>query len=641
MTTSTDKKPKAKGPIRWEAVLPASILTALIAAYFILFFDGHVRRALEYVGTQVNGAEVNIGRLSTSFTGLRLEIDDIQITDKNKPERNIFQVGAVRFKLLWDALLRAKVVVDEASILNIQALNKRARPGYVVPPSPPSQGPSLLEKAQDQVLKQTEQKYNKNFLGDVAAMLGGTDPKEQLKNIEGQLKSDARIKELEKELKEKSAQWEKRIKELPKSDELKGYETRIKALKFDAKNPVEFAKSLKEADKILKEIDQKVKMVDQTSKDVKGDIANYTQAFKDLEKMVEADVRDLQTRLKLPSVDAKEFSQQLFMQMIEQKLVGVRKYVEVARQYMPPKKTPEQIKAQKDEQLIPRQRGQGRIFTFPVTTGYPLFWLKHAGISSELGTSEYGGNLKGEIRDITTDPGYIQKPAVIAVQGDFPKQSIQGFDAKIVLDHTKDQAKETMDISVASFPVGANTLSDSPDVRLALEKARGSSVLNAVIVDNSVSVDMKNTFAEIQYGLDAKNKVVKDILDSVLKDIPTVTLNAKVSGSLDNFDLHINSNLGEELAKGFQRQLQAKIDEAKDQLRKLVDARIGSEKDKLKGQLDQTSGGLTKDLDGKKSEIDKAVKDAKNFLESEKGKGQTKKLEEEGKKLLKKFKLGG
>ena len=65
MTTSTDKTPKkkkAKGPIRFEAVIPALILTLLVGGYFKIFFDGHVRRLMEYVGTQVNGAEVKVSQ---------------------------------------------------------------------------------------------------------------------------------------------------------------------------------------------------------------------------------------------------------------------------------------------------------------------------------------------------------------------------------------------------------------------------------------------------------------------------------------------------------------------------------------------------------------------------------------------------
>jgi uncharacterized protein (TIGR03545 family) len=638
------KGKKTKGPVRIEAVLPAVVLTALVAVYFSFFFDGHLRRALEYAGTQINGAEVDIGHLRTSLLHASLEIGGVQITDKNKPERNILEIGEIRFKMLWDALLRAKVVVDEASILDIKALTPRRRPGHVVPPSPPSVGPTALEKAQQQVLDQTQKQYSQNFLGDLASVLNGTDYKDQLKNLQGQLKADARIKELEKDLDVKKAEWEQRIKQLPQAEEFKQYQARIKALKFDFKKPAEFAHSVQEADKIRREIDQKVKLVDETGKDVRGQIQSYTAAFKDLEKLVQEDLRDLQTRLKLPDVNAKDFSRQLFMHMIEQKLGGLAKYVAVARRYMPPPKTAAQkaaeAKARREEQIVPPKRGQGVNHHFPVTTGYPLFWLKHATISSELGQSEYSGNIKGEIKDLTTSPSQLGRPTLLLAKGDFPKQGISGLDVKVVLDHTTEKPTDSLDATVAAFPVGENVLSNSPDVRLAIQQATGSSRIHAVLADQALNVELRNSFNAIKYDLQAKNALVHEIIDNVLKGIPTVNLNAEVKGSLSAFDVHINSNLGDELAKGFQKQVQAKIDEAKARLRKLIDERIGGEKDKLKQQMDKTLGPITKLLDGKKSEAEKAVHDAK--AEAEKGqKGSGDQLKNEGKKLLKKFGFGG
>ena len=85
--------------------------------------------------------------------------------------------------------------------------------------------------------------------------------------------------------------------------------------------------------------------------------------------------------------------------------------------------------------------------------------------------------------------------------------------------------------------------------------------------------------------------------------------------------------------------LQAKIAEAQAQLRKSIDEKIGKEKDKLKAEMDKTIAGLTKDLDGKKAEVENAIKQAKAQTEGAKGKGSEKKLENEGKKLLKKLKF--
>ena len=638
MTNSTETKPPKKlGPIRTGAVVPSLILIVLIGVYFAFFFDGNLRRALEYAGTHINGAEVDVARVSTSFLHANLEINGIQLTDKEHPELNTIEVGAIKWQMSWDALLRAKILVDEASILNIQALTKRKNPGYVVPPPPPEVKdgkPTALDQVQAEVAAEAKKKYNGNFLGDVAGVLGGTDYKDQLKNIEGSLKSDAKIKMLEKELNDKKIQWEERIKALPQGKELEAYNVRIKALKFDINNPGELAKNIGEAQKIINEAQDKVKQIDQTQKDLKGDVGNYQQAYKDLEKMVREDIRDMQSRLKLPNIDAKEFSQQLFMNMIEKKLGSMAKYVELARQYAPPKKTEAQQAEAKAAQVVPPKRGSGKNYRFPITTGYPLFWLKHAAISSEVSSSEYSGNVKGEIKDLTTDPPFIGKPTLILVHGEFPKQDVTGVDAKITLDDTTNTARESMVMKVSHFPVAPTTLSDAPDVRLALQKASGESEINATFVNQEITMNMRNNFNQIQYDLQAKNKIVQELIDAVLKGIPVVNVNADIKGSFSNFDVHINSNLGDELSKGFQKQLQAKINEAQAQLKNLVDTKIGAEKNKLKAQLDSFSGGLTKDVDGKKGDADKVVKQAQDQFNAQKG-GGTKKLEEEGKKLLK------
>ena len=257
-----------------------------------------------------------------------------------------------------------------------------------------------------------------------------------------------------------------------------------------------------------------------------------------------------------------------------------------------------------------------------------------------MNSSEFSGNLKGEIKDLTTDPAHIGRPTLILAQGDFPKQGIMGLDAKITLDHVTEIAKESMKIKISTFPVTGNKLSDSTDVKLAITEAKGTSNMDAVFTNGVLAMSLRNSFGDIKYDLDAKNKMVKEIISSILKDIPTVSLNADIKGSLHNLDIQINSNLGEELSKGFQKQLQAKINEAKAQLQKQIDERIGNEKDKLKAELDKITGSLTKEVDGKKADADKIVKDAQNQATGKQGGGQKKKLEEEGKKLLNKF-LGG
>jgi len=632
------KVKKKKGPLRLEVILPSILILALIYGYFFFFFDSHLRKAGEYALTQVHGAEVNIGNIQTSFLNASLVIQKIQITDKNQPERDLFRIGEVRFKTLWDGLLRAKVAIEEASIKNIQALVPRDRPGRVLPPPPPDGKPGLIAKAEKEIVDQTKAKLQDNFLGDILAVVNGVDVKDQLKSLEGDLKASLRIKELDAELKKKKEEWDQRLKSLPESDYFKSLETRFKALNWNEKDPIKFANNLQTANNLVKEAKSKVEEIDKAQKDLRGDLGNYGGSIKDLEGFIQQDIKDLQKRFNIPSIDPKSISQQFFMKQIEERLVGTRKYYEVAKKYMPPKFKGEKTK-EPEETLVPRKRGEGKNFTFPITKGYPKFWLKKAFISSEVSSSEYSGNITGEVLDVTSHPQYLKRPTKINISGDFPQKAIYGLDLKSVIDFTTDTPKQTVDLKLASFPIGKIVLSESSDAGLAMSPSKAALQVNAQLTEGQIMMDTKSQYNEVKYDIQAKEKFVSDLLTNIFTGIPTVTLNAKISGAWSDLKININSNLGEELARGFGKQLQAKIDEAKQRIREEIDKQIGQEKQKLQEQIKGLSGDISKSLGVRKSEVDKVIKDLEDGIKKEGNglikKDDMKKLEEEGKKLLK------
>jgi len=513
--------------------------------------------------------------------------------------------------MIWDALLRGKVAVEDASILNIQPLTKRAKPGYVFPP-PSEPGSGLLAKVQDQVLQQTRAQFSQNFLGDIADVVAGTDPKEQLKNIQGELKAQARAQELEKEIAAKRVEWEKRIKELPQAKDIQAIEQKIKALNLKSSNPIELAGNIKKAKEILAEAEAKIKLVEQSQSQLTSDVNTYTNAVANLEKLAQQDVSDLQKRLQIPNIDPKEFSTQLFMAQVEKRLSGVRKYIEIARRYMPPKKTAAEKAAAKEEELVPRKRGEGKTYAFPITKGYPLFWLKKAAISSEISQSEWAGKASGEIIDLTTSPSDLGRPTRVHLAGDFPKQKLLGLDIRATLDHTKESAKESIKASISSFPVINQVFSDSPTLKLGLKEAVGSGNFAATLADQTITMNIGTRFDKPQFDFEAKSAPVKEILGAILAGMPAVTMNAAISGSWNKFAININSNLGEELSKGFQKQLQAKLGEAKAKLNAFVDEKIGGSKKKVQEQLAGLTSGPGKALSSAKESLNKALNSAKS-----------------------------
>jgi uncharacterized protein (TIGR03545 family) len=608
-TSEVSKKPK--GPFRLGALLPICIIFVLVGIYFHFVFDSNLRTGIQWIGTKVNGAEVDVGRVATSFLKGSLVISDIEVTDKNQPSTNILQIGSIRFQLLWDALLRAKVVVDEASILKIEVHSPRKRPGFVVPPTPPDGRPSALEQVEGNVLHQAEEQYNQNLFGDIASLLEGGHPEAQLKDLQNHLKTTAYIQSLQKDIDTKKKFWDDRLKTLPQKKDLDQYQARLKALKFDLKDPGEFAKSTAEAQKILQEADQKIKLVSSSKDALTADLQQLQTASKLIEQYVQEDTKDIEARVKIPTINAKDFSQRVFIRMLEQKAGSFAKYIELARHYMPPPKTAQQkaaaTKAQEPE-LIPHRRGKGRTYPFPITTGYPLFWLKHAAISSETSSGPYAGDIKGELRDISSDPAGIKKPMTATLSGDFPNQHIQGFKAELIFDHTTAEPREEVVTQVNDYQLSEYPLTESKDLGLQLKKAASRFAMKAQYQSEKLDMVINSEFKNAEFGVQSGNAMIQKVVEDILKGLPAIALKAQVSGLLDHLAFQIDSNLGDELSRGFKKQVQAQVDKLKAQVHNLINAQVQGPKNQAQSQIASLQSGLFKNLQVRQSDLDAAKK---------------------------------
>lgn len=634
--SSKEEKPKKpKGPIRVEAIGTIVIIAVLMGLYGKFFFDSHLRKGMEWTATYVHGAEVNIDSIKTSVFGGSFSLRGLQVTDKKKPENNMVEIGEINFGFLWDALLRAKFVVDEASILNIQVQSPRKSPGHIVPQDEYKEESKALAKLEESVLEQSKEELQGNALGDVAEVLGGADPKDQIKNIQGELKAEKKIKELEEGLKGKEEEWKKRIDGMDHKQQLDRVTAKAKAIKFDKKKPW---KSLKEYKAVAKEAKTVFNEYKSISKDLKNDVKTYSGAMGQIDDLVKQDMNDIQKRFNIPNLDFKDFSKGLFGKLFQEKVKDIYKYMEIAKEYMPPKKDG------KKEGLVPQKRGEGKDYKFTVKNGYPLFWLKKGRISSKASESEFSGDIDGQIVDVTSDPQFLGKPAVITVKGNFPKQNINGLDAKAVLDHTKDIPVQTLEAKVDSFPVAGRSLSDSEKVKFAIKEAKGEANLNAKVVGDKVNINLINWFNSVAYDVDAKNKTVKETLTSVVNGIPRFQVKARATGTWKDLDWGISSSLGKQLASGVKGQVKAKVDEAKKKARSLIDDKIGPKKKELAAKFDGLKNKMNGLLDSKKKEVegakDKALASATGGQKAATPQNAVKeKAKDKVKGLLKKFKF--
>lgn len=626
MTNTTDKKKKTKGPIRFEAILPIAIILMLIGGYFHLFFDSHVRKGLEWGASYAHGAEVNIAQFKTDFFAPSMSIKGIEVTNKEKPELNFIEIGEIKLQLLWDALLRAKFVIPESSILDIRLNSKRKRVGKVYPPQK-SNSKGAVSIAAEQTIQQLKTQNESNFLADLFSIAGGSNYKDQLKKLEGEIQSQALVKTLGEELKVKELEWKKRLDELPDESEIKVLTKKIEGLKINTKSPQEIQKSLKEIDSLYKEIQTKYKTVEAAQKAIQGDFKKYQQDYKSLEQAIRNDINGLATKLNIPSLDPKEINKMLLGNLVASQLSQVLKYKELAQEYLPAKSGNEK---KKHSELTPRERAQGVNYKFPITVSYPLFWLKKAQISSVSNRGE-SGDLTGTLQNVTNDPRHIKKPATFDFNGGFPNQKILDVTGNFTVDHTTDDEKEFGFLSVGSFPVSGNNLVQSKDVTLGYNKADGNSRIDFQLQNNQVNLASTTLFKGIEYAVTATDSNIQRMIQGVVQSLNILDLNLKISGSWDHLNFNINSSLGDKLVNAVKEQVAGEVA----RLRKQVEDQVRSVVDKEKAKLDEQVGKLEKQLGLSLKSKQDAIKSVEALVEKKKKEltqGEKKKIEDKIKK---------
>jgi uncharacterized protein (TIGR03545 family) len=607
------KKPKKGGPIRTGVVVPLIIISALVWAYAVFMLDGHLRKGIELAASKVYGAEVDVGSVTIKFLEPSVSISNVEVTDKDKPTQNAISIGHLKFAMEWDALLRGKVLIDESSITEIAVASPRKHPGEVYPPPPPEPqtGPTMTEKVTAELKAEAEAQLKGGILGDVGKMLAGSDPNAQLQDMREQLLSETKIKELQTSLETKKVEWTKRIDALPKPDEAKAIVERMRGAKINTSN---IGEAKKQVEALKKDLDQMKGIVDQyqkSQKDIQQDVNGFNNGFKDIEAAVQKDLASLQDKFKLPEIDKDSMTKALLNRVMGDKLVKITSFVEKAKAYMPDKS-----KKEDKPEFVPHPRGRGRTYKFPATVGYPLFWLRKAEISSKSTPEGFSGDFTGKILNVSTDAAMINKPTEVVVSGDAPKQDISKIHFKLAMDYRGETMASNVDLTVGSHPFPKQDFVNSSDVTFGIAAAPATLQAHAALVGSKVTAKIREEITNPVFATDAKQALLKEALVAATSKIKDLRMEVTLGGELTSPKIGMESNLGTELADGFQKHLKAKVDEAKAKLKAFVDGRIKGEREKLTAEFTKLQSTYTSMLQGKETEfknlqadLEKAYKD--------------------------------
>ena len=656
-TTKTDSSAlkKNQGPIRWNAIIPFLIFLVLANGYFYFFFDSHMKTAIEWVSYKALGTELNIKDFKSSFIDGKVELSKIEITHAAQPEFNSVELSSVRFALNWGALLRLKFVVDEMAVEGVQFMSKRVRAGKVAPPEPATANkPSFAQQLSDKALNKLEKDNQSNVLSDVSIFLKTGNFDAQIKNLESELASKKMLEEMNKKWSTKKIEWDGKIKALPTSTELNTFKVRFEAIKSkDFKTPQELDTSVKQFDSLIKDVDSKNKQIQDVKAQLETDLKSLDQDYKSIDTQIKKDIDSLKSRFKIPKIDAASFAKSLFLSYLAPMMNKLDHFKSLAEKYLPPKYA-NKISGKKDNSLAktesdtiqPHPRADGTTYEFPVTNGFPLFWIKKISLSSTSNSNADYGDFTGLIENITSNQRQINKLTTLNINGSFKKMNVSGVKINAELNNLKDQPEVTFIFNIAAFQMLNLELLKSNDSEISIPQTTASFTSSGKTIGfKNYDLKMKTDFSEVAFKSNAADKTVAAVLADTLKVINQFNVEASATGELSNLNLDIRSSLGSDLQRSFENLLKNKIAEANAKLQLAVNAELDKLKSQLTGQTDaiknQANGEVAKvqkQVDDQKKLVDEKVNSAKKDFEKQ----AQKKLQDAGQKAVEdlKKKLG-
>lgn len=624
MKNSTSSKSKKSSIIRWNAILPLTVVFTVIALVTHFFFDTFLRKGIEWAGYKALGTELNINSVKTSFINGFITIDHLQLTDREKPEHNAIELAKINFDLNMDALLRLKFVIDDMTAEGIQFQSKRRYKGKVEPIKPvdPNE-PSFTDILQQKALSKLENENKNNLVGDIATFLKSGDSQTAIKNIESLIASKKMAEDLNKKWATKKEEWDKKIKSLPKANDLESYKKRFEAIKYkDFKSPDELKNSIDQFNALKKDLDSTIDTIKTTKNDLNADVSSLQTDYKQLENQVKVDIDTIKTKFQIPKIDAAHFTKSLFMSYLTPYTQKLDNYKNLAKKYLPPKYA-DLLDGKKDRKtddtIQPLPRDKGVTYEYPVQWGYPLFWIKNLAVSSKSNTNADYGDISGKIMNITSNQRQIKKPTTLTLNGDFKSKGIFGIKANGLFSNITPKPEVEFGMSVASYPLESLALIESTEAQVSIPQSKNS--LNIDLKTKGFkdyAIQFENTFKDVNFKVTAKDSTVNQILGETLGPIHDFNLKASAVGPITSLDMNLSSNLGSQLEEAFKNLLKGKIEQVNKQIKDQIDHEIAKQKTELSAKVSTLTQGYVTDINSSEKAIEQLKSLANDRIETAK-----------------------
>lgn len=574
--------------VRVELLGTVALVVLLTAAYAYFFVDDHLEWGLEYVGGRLMGAQVDVAELRTGWARPSLAVEGLAITDPEAPSTNWVELEVVSARLNLDALLRAKVVVEEARLEGIRLGTERARPGWV------SQEGGDLRWVYDGLTRLLGAELHAAASGtvfeDILSLVSGGSVEERWEALREELATPEVLRRVTDSLETKRTTVRETLEQLPDRSALRKLQNDLEDLRSDGAGGlagrVDRLRRIRSwADRLERYSEQ----ISTVSADLRSMLGTLPALKQDLESAPSEDLRQLRARVRLPDPSVEGISRRLFGDFLGRRAGSLHELLRRARPYL----RSSSGSSGGEEAEAARSRGTDR--RFGGRTGYPGFWLKRFDVSG-AGDAGRGLALEASLRHLSTDPARVESPVEFSFSAHPPSDAYSELRGRVSLANSEDY-RVGYDLEIRGWPVREWTLLESSDAAVSIDGGTAQLGLEGNYTSDHVSTRMGFLIPRPRITVVSEDSRLKSLLRETLGDLGSLDVRASGEGPPDDVTWSVQSNLGRALERG---------------LRKVVREGSGAVRAGLERRFQQEFGSRARSLVG---EIDRLDSNARGALE--------------------------
>ncbi|MBC8287544.1 MAG: TIGR03545 family protein [Nitrospinae bacterium] len=544
---------------RWQGVLAFALVGGVVGVFLFLFLDGMIERGIEEKGSEVAKTQIDIGSLTTSLLSQSVALSRIEIANPDNNMENLIQFEKLSLDLNGAQIVSHKIIIDELQAHGIKLNQKRTQPAQVI-----RSAESTQEAGQESAASQS----SLPGLGELSG-LSVKSPEEILKSEKLEtLEAGNRAKKTIDDLK---AKWEKKFETDLNPNALKETQQKLTELqkKVTGGDLTEIPKALQEFENLQKDIQDRMNRITSMKSEFEKDMQMAKQQVADLKNLPQKDFERLKNKYSLSPGGGKNILGSMLEGPLKEKLDKAWKTYKMISPYLNQGK-----KSSREQQEY--VRGKGIDISFAKASPYPDFLLKHGDLSLILFDTE----VKGEVKDLSDNQTVYGKPAKLNFQSG-KNQNFNSFALAVTMDKTGPQSLDSIALDMQGLNlknVGQAELKD------------GSAKINGlltIIDENNLNGIFKAELDGVALSIPQQegNELANTIAQS-LSSIDRINISVEISGTIENYQLDIKSNLTEIVSKAVKKALAGKMKGFESSLMSAIQAKTG---DVLSG----TSGSLS------------------------------------------------